>query len=170
VSIDVVLTDDAKADLRALADAKLQKVALQWMQRLRRTPTLGAHLEWRPGGDLRECRKIYFDEDDTPLELTFMPAKRVAERPRFRIVYRLLPDKENATHAQILGVGPKRDSEGGIYTRVARRLRDDDLEDPTSDCRRTRDSALTSTRSRPSPARTRAARHALPVAHSRSER
>jgi hypothetical protein len=133
VSVEVVLTDDAKADLRALADAKLQKVALQWMQRLRRTPTLGAHLEWRPGGDLRECRKIYFDEDDTPLELSFMPAERVADRPRYRIVYRLLPGEENATHAQILGVGPKRASEGGIYPRVAHRLRDDDLEDPTSD-------------------------------------
>jgi hypothetical protein len=29
VSVDVVLIDHAKADLRALADAKLQKVALQ---------------------------------------------------------------------------------------------------------------------------------------------
>lgn len=124
MSVEVVLTDEAKADLRALDDAKLQKIALQWMQRLRRTPTIGQRLEWRSGRDLRECWKIYFDEDDTPLELNFVPAKRVADRPRYRIVYRLLPADENATHAQILGVGPKRDSDGGIYPRVAQRLDD----------------------------------------------
>lgn len=122
MSIEVVLTDDTRSDLRSLADSNLQRIALQWMQRLRRTPRLGRHLTWRPGGDLRDCRKIYFDEDDTPLEQNFMPAKRVADRPRYRIVYRLLPGEEKATHAQILGVGPKRDRGGGIYPRVARRL------------------------------------------------
>jgi len=126
VSVFITLTDDARSDLRDLADPNLQRVALQWMQRLRRTPALGAYLTWRPSGDLRQCRKIYFDEDDTPLEHNFMPAKRAADRPRYRIVYRLLPSEDEATHAQILGLGPKRDSEGGIYPRVARRLEQDD--------------------------------------------
>ena len=126
MSVPVTLTDDARSDLRELADPNLQRVALQWMQRLRRTPMLGAHLTWRPSGDLRQCRKIYFDVDDTPLEQNFMPAKRVADRPRYRIVYRLLPSEDKVAHVQILGLGLKRDSEGGIYPRVARRLEQDD--------------------------------------------
>lgn len=130
MSVEVVLTEDAKADLRALADRNLQRIALQWMQRLRRSPSIGQRLEWRSGRDLRECSKLYFDEDDTPLELNFVPAKRVADRPRYRIVYRLLPDEERATHAQILGVGPKRDRDGGVYSSVARRL-DEGVPDPT---------------------------------------
>lgn len=130
MTVQVVLTDAAKADLRKLEDTSLQRVALQWMQRLRRHPTLGRPLTWRPGQDLRTCRKIYFDQDDRPLERSFVPAKRADGGPRYRIVYRLLPDEGSATHAQILGVGLKRDGEGGIYPRVGKRL-EDDLDDPS---------------------------------------
>ncbi len=122
--MNISLTTDAKADLKALGDPSLQRIALQWMSRLRRNPKLVRELAWREGQDLRSCRKLYFDEDDTPLETNFMPAKRADDRPRYRIVYRLVPDEESPTDAQILGVGLKRDSEGGVYPRFAQRLED----------------------------------------------
>ena len=118
----VKLTDDGRADLASLPTKKLQLVALQWMARLRRAPGLGQPLEWRERQDLRTCSKIYFDEGDTPLELRLSPSKRAPEGPRYRIVYRLLPSDDDPQCAQILGVGPKRDTEGGVYPLVARRL------------------------------------------------
>ena len=128
----VTLTDEARADLAALPSKRLQQVALQWMSRLRRTPRLGQPLEWREGQVLRACRKLYFDEDDTPLELQLTPSKRATEGPPYRIVYRLLPSEDEPRFAQILAVGPKRDSEGGVYPRVARRL-EAGAEDPSED-------------------------------------
>jgi len=78
----VRLTADARRDLAALPSQRLQQVALQWMSRLRRTPFLGRPLEWRQGQDLRRCRKVYFDEADTPLELRPTPSKRAQDGPR----------------------------------------------------------------------------------------
>ena len=88
-------------------------------------PTVGE------GQDLRTCRKLYFDEDDTPFELQLAPGKRATDGPPYRIVYRLLPSEDEPQFAQILAVGPKRDAEGGIYPRVARRL-DEGAEDPSA--------------------------------------
>ncbi len=110
-------------DLRALPNKQLQRVALQWCERLRRDPKLGKRLEWRRGQDLRECRKIYFDEDDRPLEIDFIPRKRSEEGARFRIVYRLLPDEDHPEVAQVLGIGPKYGPKGGLYAVAAERFR-----------------------------------------------
>lgn len=59
--------------------------------------------------DLSDCRKIYFDLD--PRE----------ERPRFRLVYRLLPDEERVTHVQAVAVGYRADLDA--YMRAARNLK-----------------------------------------------
>lgn len=58
--------------------------------------------------DLSDCRKIYFDLD--PREL----------RPRFRLVYRLLPNEDRATRVQAVAVGRRADLDA--YARAARNL------------------------------------------------
>ena len=117
------ITDGAMDDLRALPSQQLQRVALQWVRRLERAPTLGPELVWRWGQDLRDCRKIYFDEGDTPLESDFVGARRSEERARYRIVYRLLPSEREPTLVQVIAVGPKYGDKGGVYATAAERYR-----------------------------------------------
>lgn len=121
--IEVDITDEAMADLRALPNQHLQRVALQWMTRLRRSPRLGRRLEWRHGQNLHGCRKLYLDETDTPLELDFVPRRRSEEGARYRIVYRLLPSEDDIEIVQTFAVGPKYGPEGGVYARAAERYR-----------------------------------------------
>lgn len=69
----------------------------------------GLELEERAGtADLSDCRKIYFDLD--PREA----------RPRFRLVYRLLPNEERPTHVQAVAVGYRASLDA--YVRAARNL------------------------------------------------
>lgn len=119
--VNVTLTDEAKADLRTLPSQQLQVVALQWMQRLKKRPDLGAPLDWREGQDLRQAFKLYFAENDTPLEQNFIAKKRSEEGAPYRIVYRLLPSARRPETAQVIAVGPKYGPEGGIYARAAKR-------------------------------------------------
>jgi hypothetical protein len=110
-------------DLRALPSDRLRRVALQWMLRLRRRPKLGQFLEWRWGPDLRGCRKIYFDEDDRPLELDFVVRRRSEEGAAYRIVYRILPAEERPELVQVFAVGPKYGPDEGVYKKAADRFR-----------------------------------------------
>jgi hypothetical protein len=121
IAIDI--TDEAMDDLRALPSQELQRVDLQWIARLEADPQLGRHLEWRWGQDLRGCRKIYFDHDDTPLESDLVPRRRSEEGARYRIVYRLIPSEHRPEIAQVFAVGPKYGPQGGIYARAAERHR-----------------------------------------------
>lgn len=91
------------------------------MQRLKRKPDLGAPLDWREGQDLRQAFKIYFAENDTPLELNLIAKKRSEEGAPYRIVYRLLPSAQKPETAQVFAVGPKYGSEGGVYAKAAKR-------------------------------------------------
>lgn len=69
----------------------------------------GLPLEEREGtADLSDCRKVYFDLD--PRE----------PRPRFRLVYRLLPNEENPTTIQAVAVGYRASLDA--YVRAARNL------------------------------------------------
>jgi hypothetical protein len=95
---------------------------MEWMVRLRREPYLGQRLQWRRSQDLSPCRKLYFDEEDTPLKENFTVGPRPGG-PRFRIVYQLLPAPERPEHVRILAVGPKQPSEGdGVYRTASERL------------------------------------------------
>lgn len=70
----------------------------------------GLRLEERKGtADLSDCRKIYFDLD--PRE----------QRPRFRLVYRLLPDEARPVRVQAVAVGYRANLDA--YVRAARNLR-----------------------------------------------
>lgn len=69
----------------------------------------GLPLQEREGtADLSDCRKIYFDLD--PRE----------SRPKFRLVYRLLPDEERPTRVQAVAVGYRASLDA--YVRAARNL------------------------------------------------
>jgi hypothetical protein len=75
-------------------------------------PLLGKECGWRQAtGNLFDCRKLYFDE-------------REDVEPRYRIVYRLLPDEDAPTRIQVLAIGLKIDQRDRayIYELVGRRL------------------------------------------------
>lgn len=124
MSLPVKLPDEVKQDLRALPSDQLRKVAFGWLQRLRGEPRLGQRLDWRLStGDLRDCRKLYFDERDEPLVRNFMTRTRAGEGAQFRVVYRLLPRDEQPETIQVIAIGRKREEDGeGVYGRAARRL------------------------------------------------
>ena len=70
----------------------------------------GVPLEDHPSvGDLSDCRKVYFDEDDEG-------------KPRFRLVYRLLPNEVEAIEVEAVAVAVGRRAAMDAYVRAARRL------------------------------------------------
>lgn len=69
----------------------------------------GLELEERAGtADLSDCRKVYFDLD--PRE----------EQPKFRLVYRLLPNETHPRTVQAVAVGYRANLDA--YVRAARNL------------------------------------------------
>jgi hypothetical protein len=122
--IPVKLGDGVADDLRALPSDDLRRAALEWMALLRNEPHRGPRLDWRLGRDLSRARKIYFDEDDTPLRTNFLDPPTRPGGPRYRIVYELLPMPERPTLVRVIAVGPKIDPDGGagVYTEAAKRL------------------------------------------------
>jgi hypothetical protein len=102
--------EDPLADIKALPSLQLQKVALWWLKRVRRDHSLGKELGYQVStGDLRGLYKLYFEEDDEPWNPLWAPPDRPAgdPRPRYRIVYQLLPDEENPELIEVVSVGPK---------------------------------------------------------------
>ncbi len=76
---------------------------------LARREFAGLALEEKEGtADLSDCRKVYFDLDPR------------AERPRFRLVYRLLPTADRPTMVQAVAVGYRANLDA--YVRAARNL------------------------------------------------
>jgi hypothetical protein len=119
--IHLKVRPEVKGDLEALPTARLGRVALEWMHVLRSQPHRGLRLRWRSSGDLSLCRKLYFDEDDQPLNPSWVLVPRPGG-PRFRIVYRLLPRPERPELILVIAVGPKVDEDGGVYDEAVERL------------------------------------------------
>jgi hypothetical protein len=86
----------------------LRVAALRYLIRLKKHPKLELRLEDHPRlGDLSDCRKIYFDErDDVP--------------PRWRIVYRLVPNEASPTSIEIISIRQR--SHADAYVFAVRRL------------------------------------------------
>lgn len=107
--LPVTLGADQRADFAALPTEALRRAALRYLTRLKTTPRLGKRLRDHPTmGDLADCRKIYFDErDDVP--------------PRWRIVYRLVPDAEHPRSVEVISIGKR--AHASAYVLAARRLR-----------------------------------------------
>lgn len=115
--------EDPLAQIKALDSPGLQKVALWWLKRVRRNCRLGSPLGYHVStGDLGGCFKLYFDEDDEPWNPLWQPPHRPAgdPRPRYRIVYQLLPAEEDPELIEVVSVGPKPE----VYWSAVSRLRD----------------------------------------------
>lgn len=108
MSVEVKVWPQVNEDLRALPTDKLRWEALRYIVRLRDKPYLGRRLRDHPQlGDLSDCRKIFLDE-------------RHDVDPRWRIVYRLLPDDVRPTVAEVLIVGPRQSET--VYRGAVERL------------------------------------------------
>lgn len=81
---------------------------MRYLAELKRRPRLGLQLiDHATLGDLSDCRKIYFDED-----------RNVG--PRWRIVYRLVPNAQKPRTIEVVSIGRRRNAE--VYTVALRRL------------------------------------------------
>lgn len=107
MTVEVNVWPEVSADFRALP-VKVRWEALRYMAVIREKPRFGIPLKKHPTlHDLSDCRKIYLD------------ASHDVE-PRWRIVYRLLPDEDSPATAEVIVIWPK-ESEAA-YHEAARRL------------------------------------------------
>lgn len=101
----------APFDLQALDD-EVKDAAIQGLVDLLANPLIGEELRYVHGlGDLAACRKLYID---VPTD------KRNPGPPRYRIVYRLLPNSDQPTTVQVISLGPRADEIA--YRRAVARL------------------------------------------------
>ena len=117
--LDRSLRPEAADDIRNLPSENLKRRAIQIIIDVSKGELEGRPLEDHPSvGDLSDCRKVYFDDRDD-------------DKPRFRLVYRLLPNEVEAVSVEAVAVGRRRLTE--VYVVAARqlgRLVDDDQRHP----------------------------------------
>jgi hypothetical protein len=102
----------AQQDIGAIKDQAVQDELSMAVFDIVEDPFIGEELEHLPHiGDLSDCRKLYVDVP---------PDQRPPGPPRYRIVYRLLPDEEAPRKVQIVAVGPRADELA--YRRALARL------------------------------------------------
>lgn len=95
-------------EINALPSENLKRRVVQIVVDVSTGKLEGVPLEDHPSvGDLSDCRKVYFDETDEA-------------KPRFRLVYRLLPNEVEAVEVEAVAVG--RRAAMDAYVRAARRL------------------------------------------------
>lgn len=95
-------------DIKNLPTTNLQRLALQRITDVSNGSLTGIPLgDHSSVGDLSDCRKIYFDEQD---EMA----------PRYRLVYRLLPNEVQAVCVEAITVGER--NALLVYVEAARRL------------------------------------------------
>lgn len=111
MSLRVQLLPEAIADSEELGPT-VSKALVALLMELDRELNLGAPLGAHDGvGDLRGCRKIYFDLPGHP------------GKPRWRIVYWLAPSEARPRLARVLAIGPRAGLEG--YERASQRYNAD---------------------------------------------
>jgi hypothetical protein len=107
------LDPTAKQQLLDLPDKELKRRALELLAQVsKENPKLGKPCGFAfSTGNLSDCRKLYFDE------------KRDMD-PRYRIIYRLLPDEDGPSKAEVIRLGLKvpYGDEKQIYRQVGRAL------------------------------------------------
>jgi mRNA-degrading endonuclease YafQ of YafQ-DinJ toxin-antitoxin module len=108
VTVKVNLWPQVTEDFRSLPTNGLRLMAMKHLLRLEDEPYFGLHLTDHPvWGDLSDCRKIYLDESHEV-------------DPRWRIIYKLLPDEQNPDVADVMIIGPRDDDL--VYRQVMVRL------------------------------------------------
>jgi len=103
----------AKQQLLDLPSKELKRRALELLAEVSKgNPKLGKPCGFAfSTGNLFDCRKLYFDE------------QRDMD-PRYRIIYRLLPDEDEPTQVEVIRIGLKvpYGEEEQIYRQVGRAL------------------------------------------------
>lgn len=95
-------------DINSLPSENVKRRAIQILVDVSNGGLEGRPLEDHPSvGDLSDCRKVYFDDQEDG-------------KPRFRLVYRLLPNEVEAVTVEAIAVGRRRLME--VYVEAARRL------------------------------------------------
>ena len=99
---------EAVDDIKNLPSENLKRRAIQIIVDVSKGELEGRLLEDHPSvGDLSDCRKVYFDDQEE-------------DKPRFRLVYRVLPNWVEAVAVEAVAVGRRRLME--VYVQAARRL------------------------------------------------
>ena len=99
---------EAVDDIKNLPSENLKRRAIQIIVDVSNGVLEGRPLEDHPSvGDLSDCRKGYFDDQGE-------------DKPRFRLVYRLLPNEVQAVSVEAIAVGRRRLMD--VYVQAARRL------------------------------------------------
>jgi hypothetical protein len=102
----------AQQDIAGIKDRDVRDEIAMAVLDIVEDPWLGEGLEYLPPvGDLSDCRKLYVDVP---------PDQRPPGPPRYRIVYRLLPDEHAPRKVQIIAIGPRADEIA--YRRALARL------------------------------------------------
>lgn len=84
----------------------VRRAALELLLSIARTEVKGVALEYRPSvGDLSDCFKVYFDPD------------RGQEKPRYRLVYRMVGGRVEGLVLQGVAVGHRANLD--VYVRAA---------------------------------------------------
>ena len=107
--LPVVARPEVADDLAQLTPALLRSIR-RLLPRLRAEPLRHSQpLDYDPRiGNLGDCRKVYFDENETT-------------RPAgYRIVFRLLPNEHEPKRIQIVSIGPRANLD--VYRQAAARL------------------------------------------------
>lgn len=95
-------------EIQNLPTENLQRRAIQISLDVARGDLAGAPLENNPStGDLSDCFKVYFDENDD-------------QKPRYRLVYRHISDTVEAVSVEVVAVGQRRIMQ--VYVDAAKRL------------------------------------------------
>jgi hypothetical protein len=103
VTLVIVPRPEIAEDIANLPTRELQREALQMIAEIRKHPFRSQPLDDRANtGDLSDCRKKFFDN------------------ARYRVIYRLLPDEQNPTTADIIVVGSRAFLE--VYDEAVKRL------------------------------------------------
>ena len=106
--LDRSLRPEAADDIRNLPSENLKRRAIQIIIDVSKGELEGRPLEDHPSvGDLSDCRKVYFDDRDD-------------DKPRFRLVYRLLSNEVEAVSVEAVAAGRRRLMD--VYVQAARRL------------------------------------------------
>ena len=106
--LDRSVRPEAVDDIKNLPSENLKRRAIQIIVDVSNGVLEGRPLEDHPSvGDLSDCRKVYFDDQEE-------------DKPRFRLVYRLLPNEVQAVSVEAIAVGRRRLMD--VYVQAARRL------------------------------------------------
>lgn len=95
-------------DIRNLPTENLKRRAIQISLDVARGDLTGVRLEHNSStGDLSDCFKVYFDENDD-------------QKPRYRLVYRHISGAVEAVSVEVVAVGQRRIMQ--VYVDAAKRL------------------------------------------------